>query len=307
MDGNSLNPTSEARRLAMLIDGDNAQPSLLEAMLTEASKYGVLSIRRIYGDWTNANMGGWKKTLQTHAIQPIQQFRYSVGKNATDSALIIDAMDLLYNGRLDGYVLVSSDSDYTRLATRLRENRLFVMGIGKQNTPRAFVNACDVFVYTENLIAPPPAPPVVPVPGPKPAPVELFRSAFDLAGSDNDWVNLSAYGNLLRQLDPGFDSRTYGYRQLSIMVRSYKELFETKKVANGDVFVRPKAPLMPPEKLRTEPPNETKSRRRKSRKDTPEAPVAAVPEPASEVVPAEAAEAPKKKRRSRAKKDRDGD
>ena len=140
-----------SQRIAMLIDGDNAQPSMIEKMLAETTKYGLITIRRIYGDWTASNMGGWKEVLQTHAIQPIQQFRYTVGKNATDSAMIIDAMDLFYSGAVDGFCLVSSDSDYTRLATRIREQGIFVMGIGKKQTPRAFVNACDLFVYVENL------------------------------------------------------------------------------------------------------------------------------------------------------------
>src|SRR5512145_1459015 len=146
-----INSPVRSRRIAMLIDGDNAQPSLIGNMLAEASKYGLVIIRRIYGDWTTANMNGWKDTLQTYAIQPIQQFRYTVGKNATDSAMIIDAMDTLYQGGIEGFCLVSSDSDYTRLATRIREKNLFVMGIGKEITPRAFVDACNVFVYTEKL------------------------------------------------------------------------------------------------------------------------------------------------------------
>ena len=123
------------RQIAMLIDGDNAQPSLLEAMLAEIGKYGLVTIRRIYGDWTTQNMKGWKEALHVHAIQPFQQFRYTVGKNATDSAMIIDAMDILYSGTVSGFCLVSSDSDYTRLATRIREKGLLVMGIGKKTTP----------------------------------------------------------------------------------------------------------------------------------------------------------------------------
>ena len=146
-----LNNNARGRRIAMLIDGDNAQASLISNMLAETSKYGNVIIRRIYGDWTTANMNGWKEMLQTHAIQPIQQFRYTIGKNATDSAMIIDAMDILYEDRVEGFCLVSSDSDYTRLATRIREKGIFVMGVGKKMTPRAFVNACDVFVFTENL------------------------------------------------------------------------------------------------------------------------------------------------------------
>ena len=194
------------RRMAMLIDGDNAQPSLIEKMLAEAGKYGVVSIRRIYGDWTMPTMKSWKKTLNTYAIQPIQQFRYTTGKNATDSALIIDAMDILYNTKVDGFCLVSSDSDYTRLATRIREKGFFVMGIGKKMTPRAFVNACDVFVFADNLQQevkhrrrttskkhsrqgePDPSP--------------LLKKAFEMAVQEDGWASLGPLGQYLRQLDP---------------------------------------------------------------------------------------------------------
>src|SRR5512136_790671 len=140
------------KRIVLLIDGDNAQPSLIGKILTEAGKYGSVTIRRIYGDWTKANMSGWKETLNNYAIQPIQQFRYTIGKNATDSALIIDAMDILHSRLVDGFCVVSSDSDYPRLATRIREMGIFVMGIGKKKTPKAFVNACNIFIYTENLV-----------------------------------------------------------------------------------------------------------------------------------------------------------
>ena len=143
--------TSQPNHIALLVDGDNAQPSLIEPILTEVSKHGSITTRRIYGDWTIPQMSGWKQVLQTYAIQPIQQFRYTVGKNATDSALIIDAMDLLHVGAVDGFCIVSSDSDYTRLATRIREEGLFVMGIGSRQTPSSLVNACEIFVYTENL------------------------------------------------------------------------------------------------------------------------------------------------------------
>src|SRR5512135_1906348 len=141
------------QKIAVLIDGDNAQSSLLPQMLVEAGRHGQVTVRRIYGDWTTNNMNSWKETLNYHAFQPIQQFRYTIGKNATDSAMIIDAMDLLHSGVVDGFCLVSSDSDYTRLATRIRETGIFVMGIGEKKTPKAFVNACDLFVYTENLVA----------------------------------------------------------------------------------------------------------------------------------------------------------
>src|SRR6266540_6303876 len=146
--------TEGRQKIAVLIDGDNAQSSLLPQMLVEAGRHGPVTVRRIYGDWTTSNMNSWKETLNFHAFQPIQQFRYTVGKNVTDSAMIIDAMDIMHTGVVDGFCLVSSDSDYTRLATRIREAGVFVMGIGEKKTPKPFVNACDVFVFTENLAPP---------------------------------------------------------------------------------------------------------------------------------------------------------
>jgi hypothetical protein len=245
----NLTSPAGTRRIAMLIDGDNAQPSLTEKMLAETSKYGLVTIRRIYGDWTASNMGGWKDVLQTYAIQPIQQFRYTTGKNATDSAMIIDAMDLLYNGGIDGFCLVSSDSDYTRLATRIREKAFFVMGIGKKTTPRAFVNACDVFVYTQNLVpeetvhrpaaqrrstAGAVAEPAEPAEMGTPDPLPLLKSAFDIAAQDDGWAFLGTLGHHLRQLDPGFDARTYGYKQLSLLIRAYPKIFSIKEVKSQD-------------------------------------------------------------------------
>jgi hypothetical protein len=246
--------------MAMLIDGDNAQPSLISNMLAETGKYGMVIIRRIYGDWTTANMSGWKDVLQTYAIQPIQQFRYTIGKNATDSAMIIDAMDILYEDRVDGFCLVSSDSDYTRLATRIREKGIFVMGIGKQTTPRAFVNACDVFVFTENLqknLHKEPRPVKEKEPkrkGEKPGkpvveenenlndPLPLLKQAYDLAVQDDGWAFLGVMGTQLRQLDPSFDPRTYGYRQLSLLMQAYPDVFELEMGRKGDgtfnVYVR---------------------------------------------------------------------
>jgi uncharacterized LabA/DUF88 family protein len=244
------------RRLALLIDGDNAQASLLGEMLAEASKYGLLTIRRVYGDWTEPQLKSWKQVLHAYAIQPVQQFHYTSGKNSTDSAMIIDAMDILYTAGVDGFCLVSSDSDYTRLGTRIREKNLFVMGIGKQTTPRAFVNACDVFVYTENLVvntneksSKPKKPqkddasavesPVAD--DPQESMEQLFRTAFESIAQDDGWASLSAIGNKLRQLDPGFDPRTYGYRQLLHLVQSHKELFEIRKtkISGGAVvYVR---------------------------------------------------------------------
>jgi uncharacterized LabA/DUF88 family protein len=148
----NLDTTFDNKRIAMLIDGENAQSSLIDKMVAETGKYGLVTVRRIYGDWTTPQMKSWKDVLNDHAIQPIQQFRYTIGKNSSDSSLIIDAMDILYEGTVHGFCLASSDSDYTRLATRIREKGLFVMGIGRKNTPPAFVKACQVFVYTENLM-----------------------------------------------------------------------------------------------------------------------------------------------------------
>jgi hypothetical protein len=229
-----MEEVTKTHRMAMLIDGDNAQPSLIEKMVAEAGKYGAVTIRRIYGDWTKPEMNGWKETLNTYAIQPIQQFRYTVGKNATDSAMIIDAMDILYTSGVSGFCLVSSDSDYTRLATRIREKGFFVMGIGKKQTPRAFVNACDVFVYTENLEpksrrrSSHAQKPAATEPSGDPRP--LLKDAFEMAVQEDGWASLGPLGQYLRQLDPGFDSRTYGYKQLSQLVRAYQDLFKVRTV-----------------------------------------------------------------------------
>ena len=233
------------RRMALLIDGDNAQPSLVENILAEAAKYGLVTIRRIYGDWTTPNMNSWRESLQLHAFQPIQQFRYTRGKNATDSAMIIDAMDILYETVVNAYCLVSSDSDYTRLATRIREKGLFVMGIGRRDTPRSFVNACEVFVYTDN-IAPDKAdasPPSSDGSATQMAdPVPLLKAAHELAASHDGWAALGAIGERLRQLDPGFDPRTYGQRQLSALVKAHSRDFEVTapQTRGGPIHVRVK-------------------------------------------------------------------
>jgi uncharacterized LabA/DUF88 family protein len=225
------------RRLALMIDGDNAQAALLPQILAEVSKYGVMTIRRVYGDWTTTQLKSWKEVLHTYALKPEQQFSYTSGKNATDSALIIDAMDIIYSAGVDGICIVSSDSDYTRLATRIREKNLFVMGIGRSSTPRAFVNACDIFVYTENLESVSDAGIQNDISLPSnmvndggeasgeaatdPARLEnLFRTAFDSAVQDDGWASLSTVGSFLRQLDPGFDPRTYGHKQLSQLVEA---------------------------------------------------------------------------------------
>jgi hypothetical protein len=228
-------------KIAILIDGDNAQSSLLPQMLVEAGRHGQVTVRRIYGDWTTNSMNSWKETLNYHAFQPIQQFRYTVGKNATDSAMIIDAMDILHSGVVDGFCLVSSDSDYTRLATRIRETGIFVMGIGEKKTPKAFVNACDVFVYTENLVTEKKAIPQKPAHAKRTTkskdgkeekeeldPMPILTQAFEMAVGQDGWARLDGMGNALYQLDPGFDPRTYGHKQLSRMLNKLKERFEMK-------------------------------------------------------------------------------
>ncbi|MBI2916689.1 MAG: NYN domain-containing protein [Chloroflexi bacterium] len=229
-------PTTQDRiRIAMLIDGDNAQPALFGEVIAEAGKYGLVSIRRIYGDWTTTNMSSWKEILNSYAIQPIQQFRYTTGKNATDSAMIIDAMDILYEGLVNGFCLVSSDSDFTRLATRIREKGMFAMGIGRRTTPEAFVNACEVFVYTDNLRPEADEPRVATrsktkgsvEPG-QPDPLLVLKKALDMSAQEDGWASLGTVGNQLHQLDPGFDARTYGHKQLSQLIRAYPEEFEVR-------------------------------------------------------------------------------
>jgi len=232
--------TLPRNKIAMLIDGDNAQSSLLSQMLVEAGRHGQVTVRRIYGDWTTSNMNSWKETLNFHAFQPIQQFRYTIGKNATDSAMIIDAMDIMHSGAVDGFCLVSSDSDYTRLATRIREAGTFVMGIGEKKTPKAFVNACDVFVYTENLVTEKKAPrPSRPQRGKGTEkavreekddadPMPLLTQAFEMAVQQDGWARLDMMGSALYQLDPGFDPRTYGHKQLSRMMYKLKDRIEMR-------------------------------------------------------------------------------
>ncbi len=233
-------------KIAMLIDGDNAQAGLLTQMLVEAGRYGQVTVRRIYGDWTTSNMNSWKDTLNFHAFQPIQQFRYTVGKNATDSAMIIDAMDILHSGVVDGFCLVSSDSDYTRLATRIRETGIFIMGIGEKKTPKPFVNACDVFVYTENLATEKKSaqPQKRAKSGEKKKddleldPMPLLAQAFEMTVQQDGWATLSSMGNALYQLDPAFDSRTYGHKQLSKMIGNLERFEISPQELDGSTTLR---------------------------------------------------------------------
>jgi hypothetical protein len=218
-------------KFAVLIDGDNAQASLLPQILAEVSKVGLITIKRIFGDWTTTNMNSWKDSLHKYAIQPIQQFRYTVGKNSTDSAMIIDAMDLLHSKNVSGFCIVASDSDYTRLATRIRESGLFVIGVGEKKTPEAFVNACNQFIYCENLVEPEQKKkkPVKEELSGGPNPLPILLQGFNLAAKDEEWIHLASLGNALRQLDPAFDPRTYGHPGLQSLIKSFPKTFTLKR------------------------------------------------------------------------------
>jgi NYN domain-containing protein/OST-HTH/LOTUS domain-containing protein len=216
-------------KLAVLIDADNAQASTIQELLAEVSRYGTASVKRAYGDWTTPNLKGWKDVLHKLAIQPMQQFNYTTGKNATDSSLIIDAMDLLHSGGLDGFCLVSSDSDFTRLATRIREAGLLVYGFGEKKTPQPFVAACDKFIYTE-ILKPQEATPV----GQSIAPLEpMLRAAVDASAREDGWSALSSVGSMILKNNPSFDSRNYGCPKLGELVRKQTYL-EVKEVPASD-------------------------------------------------------------------------
>ncbi len=243
------------RRFAVLIDADNVSASALEGLIAEIANYGVALIKRIYGDWTLPNLKSWKAQLLEHAIQPIQQFRYTVGKNATDSALIIDAMDLLFRAKLDGFCLVSSDSDFTRLASRIREEGLMVIGCGERKTPRAFVTACDRFVFTD-ILRGAAAPERENEPKKTASELKLDRKLIDLlrwaveASEDDDgWANLGAVGAKIMSQQPDFDARSYGFSKLSSLVEA-TNMFEIERQTsqNGrvDILLRELPPQSAP-------------------------------------------------------------
>ncbi len=219
------------KRLAVLIDADNAQASVIQELLSEVSRYGTATIKRAYGDWTTTNLKSWKETLHKMAIQPIQQFSYTSGKNSTDSSLIIDAMDVLHTGSVDGFCLVSSDSDFTRLATRVREAGLVVYGFGERKTPEAFVAACDRFIYTEILRAD--AEPVdskaVEVPA-LPALKPMVLAALEATTREDGWAALGPVGSQMTKNQPSFDPRNYGFTKLGELMRKQSYL-EVKEVA----------------------------------------------------------------------------
>lgn len=233
--------------LAVLIDADNVPASKIGAVLSEIARFGTASVKRIYGDWTSSQLGSWKTAAREHVIQPVQQFANTVGKNATDSALIIDAMDLLYTRRFGGFCIVSSDSDFTRLATRIREDGVTVYGFGERKTPKAFRDACDSFTYLEVLEQTDAEPAATP-PARTPTPalrqdtklVSGLRSCVTTASGDDGWANLSAVGSLMRKQHPDFDSRNWGYAKLSDLVRAIG-LFEVEPRPSGGLQIRNKS------------------------------------------------------------------
>ncbi len=227
--------TIDNPKLAVLIDADNASASVIKELLEEIAKFGTANIKRAYGDWTTQNLSGWKEHMNQHAIQPIQQFAYTRGKNSTDSSLIIDAMDLLYAGNVDGFCIVSSDSDFTRLATRLRESGRLVYGLGERKTPEAFRAACDRFIFFEVLkrggAAAVEAEAIEDIPDLEHA----LRQAFDAVSRDNGWASLSAVGSYMAKNNPSFDTRLYGFRKLSDLVRkqAFIEIKESTDASGG--------------------------------------------------------------------------
>jgi NYN domain-containing protein/OST-HTH/LOTUS domain-containing protein len=229
----------DSLRLAVLIDADNASAAVIGDILSEVASLGTASVKRVYGDFTTSNLHSWRAVLLEHAIQPVQQFRNTVGKNASDSALIIDAMDLLHTRELGGFCLVSSDSDFTRLATRIREDGLPVYGFGEEKTPRSFINACDRFIYTEifRTKAVGSSKAVAPT-----KPGEGFKVALDqsidAATAESGRANLGAVGNHLLRLLPDFDPRNYGFRKLSDLVEKNPSLrLVREKTASGTQVV----------------------------------------------------------------------
>ena len=223
----------KTNKLAVLIDAENAQPSIVDGLLAEIANYGIASVRRIYGDWTAPGLKGWKEVLLQHSIQPMQQFAYTKGKNATDSAMIIDGMDLLYTNNFDGFCIVSSDSDFTKLASRIRESGLLVYGFGEQKTPSPFVSACDKFIYTEVLRAKTDESKAIA----KKSSIELkrdrklvslLRNAVEASSDESGWAHLGPVGRNIAKQSPGFDPRNYGYGKLGELVSATK-LFDMEE------------------------------------------------------------------------------
>jgi len=234
----------EHKKIAVLIDADNAQYSKIRHVIDELSAHGHIVVKRAYGDWSSENLKNWKQVLNELSVQPIQQFAYTTGKNSTDASMIIDAMDLLYSDKYDAFALVSSDSDFTKLASRLRESEIFVFGVGEKKTPIAFRNACDDFILTENLgvsvSEAPPAPEALSSAEKKEL-VSLFTKAWDQYKDEEGWANIAPAGNFVKRLKPDFDPRTYGGKKLTDIIEKLGKSFELKK-EGGARFYKPKKP-----------------------------------------------------------------
>jgi uncharacterized LabA/DUF88 family protein/Fe-S-cluster formation regulator IscX/YfhJ len=246
-------------RLAVLIDADNVPYSNVKGVMEEITKYGTPTFKRIYADWTKPTVSGWKNVLLENAITPIQQYSYSSGKNSSDSALIIDAMDILYSGKVDGFCIVSSDSDFTRLATRLREAGMKVYGIGQKKTPSPFIIACDKFIYMEIIPvvqdedSTEPVNALTKIAKPKPKPsidkinketLKLIASTINDIGDENGWAFLGDVGNQLLKRQPDFDPRNYGFLKLTPLIKSLPQFEidkrETDKAVIKLVYIRNK-------------------------------------------------------------------
>jgi len=245
-------------KLAVIIDADNVPSSNVKGMMEEIAKYGVPTFKRIYGDWTKPNLAGWKTVLLENAITPIQQYGYTSGKNSTDSAMIIDAMDILYTGKVDGFCIVSSDSDFTKLAIRLRESGMKVFGFGEKKTPNPFIVACDKFVYLEILKSINPVE-MSETPKPKQADaiekdtvqnidskiITLISSTVDDIADEDGWAFLGDVGNLLIKKRPDFDPRNYGFDKLTPLIKSLRKNFDidervTERASIKLVYIRSK-------------------------------------------------------------------
>lgn len=257
----------QSLRLAVLIDADNAQAAVINGLLAEIARFGEATVKRIYGDFTAPASSSWKKVLQKYAIKPVQQFAYTTGKNATDSALIIDAMDLLYTRKFDGFCLITSDSDFTGLAVRIREEGLTVLGFGEHKTPEAFKNACHKFIFTEILrstetklakVAEQSEPPTHSTVRTESHDVNSAKTnkksilstkfileALDQSADEEGWVQLGTFGSYLTKIQPEFDSRNFGYKKLSDLVKAENKLFDVEerksgKTGNNQLYVRAK-------------------------------------------------------------------
>jgi uncharacterized LabA/DUF88 family protein len=224
------------QKLAVLIDADNVPYSNIKEMLDEIARYGSPIIKRIYADWTKPHVSGWKKVLLENAITPVQQYSYTTGKNSSDSALIIDAMDLLYSEKVDGFCIVSSDSDFTRLATRLREAAMFVIGIGEKKTPKPFITACDKFIYIE-ILKKESKSSTTSVSKVDRKLVKLIKQSIDEISDDSGWAFLGSLGSFILKKRPDFDPRNYGFQKLYPLIKSTGE-FEFQEQETGKNNIR---------------------------------------------------------------------